>query len=524
MKFVIKALFIFLVLSLSLAPIVASLIVPILQDDSHSLVQTFTSVLSEARQWRLFGRSVGIALCAAVLSGVLGIVPGYALSRMGAVWRSTLVYLLALPLVLPPFVLAIAWTDLLGRNGAIGRFFSQPLEGPASMGVYSVFGVILVFSLTYFPVVAFCTCLGLRRNAGHLEEAALQLGGPVAMLRRITGPAMVAGTGLGMCMVFVVTLLSYAVPSLLQTPVYVVEIYTRLSAVGDAGEAAAQGLPLLILGIVGLFLLSRPIATQLDSITQPHKPRSVHFLPTGPRRVILSLLFSIVALLALLPLFLLAYRSAAPSSLWEAWGTAKEEWALSFIFSALAALFATILGYGMALYSNGRFHWLHGAGALALLCTGPIFALGVMALWNRPGMAGWVYDRPVILVVACVGHYWLCAALPALLAVRATPADCMEAAKNLGASPFYCWRSIALPHHVPWLLGGWCIVFLLSFGDLDTVLLIAPPGYTPLSVRLFSLMHYGPSTLVSALSLLCCVLILGSLAVVQVLRRIFFRH
>ncbi len=288
---------------------------------------------------------------------------------------------------------------------------------------------------------------------------------------------------------------------------------------GDAGEAAAQGLPLLFIGVVGLLSFARPVATQLDHLTQAHKPRRVHLLGKIPRRLFLGVLYIGIGLVVVLPLALLVYRSHSITTLWEAWVTAKEEWVLSFVFSVLTALLATGLGYGIALYYKGRMHWLHGAGALALLCTGPVFALGVIALWNRAGLGGWFYDRPVILVIACTGRYWICAALPALLAIRNTPQSCVEAAKNLGATSFYRWRTIELPHHLPWLLGGWCIVFLLSFGDLDTVLLIAPPGYTPLSVRLFSLMHYGPSALVAALSLLCCILILGSLGGALLVRR-----
>ena len=54
------------------------------------------------------------------------------------------------------------------------------------------------------------------------------------------------------------------------------------------------------------------------------------------------------------------------------------------------------------------------------------------------------------------------------------------------------------------------ILFLLVLGEVDSLLLVSPPGFTTIPVRIYGLMHYGPSPLVSAMALLM-VLVIGGI-------------
>jgi iron(III) transport system permease protein len=68
---------------------------------------------------------------------------------------------------------------------------------------------------------------------------------------------------------------------------------------------------------------------------------------------------------------------------------------------------------------------------------------------------------------------------------------------------------VVLPLLAPTLVLWWSLLFILAWGELDASVLVAPPGWTPVSVRLFSLMHYGPSSMVAALSLVSTLFALG---------------
>ena len=46
------------------------------------------------------------------------------------------------------------------------------------------------------------------------------------------------------------------------------------------------------------------------------------------------------------------------------------------------------------------------------------------------------------------------------------------------------------------------LTFVLTFQDVDTIQLLAPPGTATPPIRVHGLMHYGPDRLVAAMSLL----------------------
>ena len=50
---------------------------------------------------------------------------------------------------------------------------------------------------------------------------------------------------------------------------------------------------------------------------------------------------------------------------------------------------------------------------------------------------------------------------------------------------------------------------VLSFGELGASLMLAPPGWTPLTSRIFELSHYGYSADVNGMALLLVVTALG---------------
>jgi len=72
---------------------------------------------------------------------------------------------------------------------------------------------------------------------------------------------------------------------------------------------------------------------------------------------------------------------------------------------------------------------------------------------------------------------------------------------------------ITTPVCAPALALVWCGAFALAFREVDASLLVAPPGITPASVRLYTLMHYGPDRMVSALAVLLTLTVLAVAAV-----------
>jgi iron(III) transport system permease protein len=66
-------------------------------------------------------------------------------------------------------------------------------------------------------------------------------------------------------------------------------------------------------------------------------------------------------------------------------------------------------------------------------------------------------------------------------------------------------------------------VFAVSTGELGATLIVAPPGYSTLTMRIYSYLHYGASESVAGLCfiMILMALALGFLAVIILRRKLY---
>ena len=71
-------------------------------------------------------------------------------------------------------------------------------------------------------------------------------------------------------------------------------------------------------------------------------------------------------------------------------------------------------------------------------------------------------------------------------------------------------RRVTLPLAAPGLVGGWALCFALAFRELAATIVIRPPGYDTLAVRIWAhTMDVGPDPRASAVALLMLVVAAG---------------
>ena len=146
-------------------------------------------------------------LCVLVSVGVIsmGTVSAAAVTLFDFPLRRTLEWALLLPLAMPAYVVAYAYTDFLQFSGPVQTWMRSTwgLEGRVLPEVRSVWGAACVFTLALYPYVYLLARTALSERANHLMEAARLLGAPLR--RRIfqvalplARPAIAAGTALAL--------------------------------------------------------------------------------------------------------------------------------------------------------------------------------------------------------------------------------------------------------------------------------------------------------------------------------------
>lgn len=483
---------------------------PLKEETAKSWFQVLSTVQLESRQWALLENSLGIALGTTLVASVLGVAAGLLLEYVRVPTGRLLAYGMASSFLIPSYISAVAWIDLLGKNGLV----SSLVQGVAGikadfLNLYSLTGVIFVLAMSYYPVVALVTALAVRRFDWRLEEAALLAGTSRRALIHVTLPLLLPSILCGSLFVFILSLVSFSVPSLLTVNVYTVEIYSRFSSFHHFQEGAALALPLLFWGGAAVFLWTLLVRRGQAWLTGARKDRT----PQRSRRWVQAgaacFCWALVCLSAVLPMLVLLERSLPFGSFVQAIETAKEEMLTSLVVAAGSATVLCVLGFSMAYLGRRGRGRLYDVSFLPFLVSGPVLGIGLIRLWNHSGLPALVYDSLAIIILACAARYLVFAHQGAAAAIADLHPGMEEATSVHGVGWLRQTTGIVIPMLSPALIGMWGLAFVFSMAELDAVILVYPPGFTTLPVRLFTLMHYGPSHTVAALSLLTVIIILS---------------
>ncbi len=465
------------------------------------------------RPWRLLGTTLLTAGGSALVACVLGVPVGYAIAR-GAPWgRRLLPYAIAPAFLAPPYVMAMAWITVLGRSGLAREAsrFVLNYEAPVPP-VFGRLGVIWVQGAALYPIVALLLAAALCRLDRRPYEAAVLACGRLRATLRVAVPMLWPAVLSGMLVAALLAMQSYAVASLLQVNTYAVEVYARFSAFHDIPGAVALSLPLAALGLVAALGASAANRRGTAWLSGASKPFPAPLSPWTVRLLWTCVAWGVVGITVALPLAVVFAGSLPLGAYATTWATAREEWALGAGLAVLAASIATPLAFACVVLRRGSRVWrvLGEASGAAFLLSGPVVGIGLIYLLNRPNpLADIVYNSATVLVWACAAQLvWL--ALHALAPVHDEVATSLDEAAAVSGIPWVRrMLCITTPVCAPALALVWCGAFALAFREVDASVLVAPPGITPASVRLYTLMHYGPDRMVSALAVLLTLTVLA---------------
>lgn len=487
------------VIAAAIAVFVTACVLPLVSMLTASLrgSTAFAALLLDARQRGLLYNTTLLGLSTAAGATLIGAPLGIALARIDLPWKPLVRMLLAAPLLLPPYVAALAWLSLAG--GA---------------GLYSVAGAVFVLALVLYPLSMLATEVAVRRIEPGLEEAALIVTSPRYVLWRITMRLAAPGVIAAALLIFVLTISEFGVPALLQVRVYTTEVFTAFSALYDFGRAAVLALPLLLLSI-GVAALAVAVAGERLVTTRrglaTGESAFLHRWRTGGLvAAVLVVLMALIAPLAVLLREALGVRSWAATV-----GGSSTAIANSLVFAAIGATLATgvglVLGYARA-RARRSISFLADLAFVALFSVpSTVIGVGLISLWNRPGPLGAVYGTDAMLLLGYMARFLPVAALGIAASVRQIPSSHEEAAATAGAAWMRTMARVVVPQAFAGIMAVWVVVFVLAFGELGASILIAPPGETTLPIRIYTLIANAPPSQVAALALLQAGVILSPL-------------
>ncbi len=415
------------------------------------------------------------------------------------------------PLIMPPFVGAVALQMLFGRNGTINLLLSDWLDVKIPF-MEGLNGVIFVESLHYFPFILINLSASLRNIDRSMEEAAQNLGSSgFRLLRRIVLPLAMPGFAAGASLVFVKVFDDLATPLLLNVKdMLAPQAYLRVTSIGVADPMGYVIAVVLVALSVGCMALAALVTRGADFATAQRgggglARRKMRRLET----VMAYALVTFILLLVLSPhigLLLLSFATIwSFSPLPDAYTTAHYARVFSqsalyvkntILYASLGGLIDIVVGTAIAwlvLRTKLPFrHWLDRGATAALAIPGVVLGIGYLRAFYDVRLPGGVPLATLwIMIVLAVAVRRLPYALRAsYAALQQISTSLEEAAENLGATPGRALRRIVLPLMTGGILAGFVTSFATAAVELSaTLLLVQSNSDAPLAYGIYVFMQ-----------------------------------
>ncbi|MCO5165030.1 MAG: hypothetical protein M9894_01515 [Planctomycetes bacterium] len=407
------------------------------------------------------------------------------------------------PLVVPPFLVALGWLDLVGPGGRVLRALGvRPPGGPSLLAqspLYTPWACGLLLGAALHPIPLLAARAALRRlDPACLEAARLARGTRGA--RQVALAVAAPAAGAGAALVLVLALLERATPLLvlrgIPVPGQVEEVALRFAAERDPWLAARAGVPLVGAALVALGALL--LAWRLPGRAARGAP-----LPAGRGVRVVG---PLVALLLAAPGLLVPLASVALQVADVARSTGADAWAelaLAFRLGAPDAARSALVGVGAAAVTVGvgaavawglrpsRERALAALAAVAVVAAAltppPVVGAALDAAARAAPALDPLADGPAIVVVACALRFSAVALAFLVVAVRRVPPEEVDAARLARRWPV----RVVVPQVLPAALAAALVVHVLTVTEYGASAVVEPPGASLLAVFVVNEAHYG---------------------------------
>ena len=459
-----------------------------------------------------FYNSVYVSAMSVVFASLIALPLSYFTTRFnfsGAVIIQTLGII---PLIMPPFVGAVAMKLLFGSNGSINLLLEDWL-GINIPFMEGLNGVILVQSIHYFPFILINLSAALSNIDRSMEESAQNLGSRgLRMFRRIVFPLALPGYIAGAALVFIKVFDDLGTPLLLDVnKMLAPQAYLRISSIGISDPMGyVISVILIVFSILSLYISlaamkGRDYATSQKGGGGLSKRDLRKWEKIGCYAVVLFILA--VVLSPHLGLLLLSFGTiwsfaVLPDAYTFAHYIKVASEAMQYItntmlYAGIAATVDVILGTAIAyiVYRTdliGR-KWLDYGATAALAIPGVVLGIGYLRTFYEFDVP--IIDKPlatwwVIIVIALTVRRLPYALRACVAAIQQVSIMLEEAAENLGATKQRTvWRIV-----VPLMSGGILAGFVTSFATAAvelsaTIMLVSQESDAPLAFGIYEFMQ-----------------------------------
>lgn len=444
-----------------------------------------------------------------------------------------------LPVVSPPFVLSLSMIMLFGKAGIITRYLLKIYDN----SVYGYWGIVIVQTLTFFPV-CYMMLKGLLKNIDpSLEEAARDMGASRSkVFTSVTLPLILPGLGNAFLVTFIESIADFANPMIIggSYDTLATTIYLQITGAYDKQGAAAMAVVLLTITLamymVQKYVLEKRTAATLTGKASRGRMRIEDRSVTAP----LSVLCSLIAVFVIL-----MYLCVPIGALFKTWGydfhltpkwfklvftkykgfkAFKDSFLLSLASAPITALLSMIISYLVVKRKFKAKGFIEFVSMLAMAVPGTVLGIGyirgfVNGVFGTGFLKG-IYGSAAILIIVFVVRSLPTGTRSGISALRQIDKSIEESAYDMGADSFKVFMTVTLPLIKDSFLSGLVTAFVRSITAISAVILLVTPQFLLITVQINEFAEKGSYGIACAFATILICITYGSV----LLMNLFIKH
>lgn len=467
--------------------------------DGRLSAKALVAILKRPNNRLALGNSMLLGGLVAVIGTALGYLFAFTYTRtnIGRIWRSVIDIACLLPLISPPFTLALAILFALGPRGLI----TYGMLGLSRTNLYGLQGALLAEVLTYFPI-AYLTLRSILANIDHsMEDAAFSLGASrLRVFLTVTLPLTIPGMANAVLVLFASSLADFASPLILagaRFPVLPTQAYLQITGLYDMRGGAVLCFLLLVPSLI-VFIVQREWVGKRSYVTVSGKSAA----SSGGRltapwagRLLLALCLAISVFVFFL------YGSILFGSLVRAWGAnhtftldnykyvftfglkaIKDTLIIALTAMPIGGLYGILVGYLVSRKSFPGRNAMEIVSMINYSLPGIIVGIGYLLAFNDPPLA--LAGTAWILIAAYVFRYSATGIRATVATLHQMDPAIEEASTSLGASTVTTFRRITVPLIAPAFFTGLEIMFIRAMTAISATIFLISVNWTLITVRI----------------------------------------
>ncbi|MED1794698.1 iron ABC transporter permease [Brevibacillus nitrificans] len=447
--------------------------------------------------FQILWNSLQLGILSAVFGTAIGFIFAFAVTRTQMRGKKFFHLIAMLPIISPPFVMALSMILLFGRNGMI----SSGLLGIEDSDIYGLTSLVVIQTLGFFPM-AYLNLRGVLESIdGALEDASLSLGASRwEVFRTVTFPLALPAIFSSLLLVFIKSIEDFGNPMVIagDYSTLAVQAYLEITGMYDLKAGAFMAVAILFPSLLA-YMIQKYWLSKKSFVTVTGKP-SQSSKGISDKRIVWPL-FAFCSLLT--GSVLLFYGTVAWGAFVKVWGvnytltldhfkyiftlgldSVKNSLIMATASTPITALLGMLIAYLIIRKNFVGKKLMEFSTILTFAVPGTVVGIGYVLAFNEKPLL--LTGTAAILIIAFTFRNMTVGIEAGSNSLRQVDASIEEASTSLGANSFTTFWRVSLPLMKSAMFSGLVYSFVRSMTSISAVIFLVSVNWNLMTVSILS--------------------------------------